>query len=1118
MIDNSLTFSQILKNYFRDERILCVSRFLQEKTSVSINGLAGSSLSFIIRAVSENVKGIHFVIVQDKEQAAYLLNDLEVLGSTVFFFPSSFKKQFLTGEQDTSSIQLRTETLNAIRKTKDLIVVSYVSAIAEKVICKKQLDENSIDIIKGEKLSLSFLTDLLNEYGFQRSDFVIEPGQYSVRGGIVDIFSFVNDIPFRVEFSGDEIESIRTFDVSSQLSLKNLEQAAILPNIQEKISDGKCGTIFNYIFEMKNDVYVWTEDLSVNLNLIEEEIKNISDAKIYFSSPDEIKKDLASIPIVEFFSSPTFIENKKQDKISFSFSPQPDFNKNFDLLFENLNKQKAIGYTHIIVFDNEKQVERLREIYESVVSSETDKIQIFPFREIVGGLHEGFIDHSQKICIYTDHQIFGRYHRYRIKNAGFKRSEAITIKMLRSLHPGDFVTHIDYGVGRFGGMEKIYVSGKEQEAIRLVYKDNDILYISIHSLHKISKYTGRESEIPKLDKLGSTAWANLKRKTKKRIKELAFDLVKLYAERKSKKGFAFSPDNYLQNELEASFIYEDTPDQLKATNDVKRDMEDESPMDRLICGDVGFGKTEIAIRAAFKAACDNKQTVVLVPTTILALQHYKTFSERLKGLPVNVDYINRFKSLKEQKESLKRLERGETDIIIGTHRLLAKDIKFKDIGLLVIDEEQKFGVEAKDKLKLLKTNIDTLTLTATPIPRTLQFSMMGARDISVINTPPPNRLPVHTEVHLFDEKIIRDAIEYEIQRGGQVFFVHNRVQMLVRYSEMIQTLCPKAKIISLHGQLKGKTLEKEMLCFIEGGYDVLVCTTIIESGLDIPNVNTIIINDAHLYGLSDLYQLRGRVGRSNRKSFCYLLIPSYSTLTNDARRRLRAIEEFSDLGSGLHVAMRDLDIRGAGNLLGAEQSGFITEIGYETYQKILDEAMDELREDLVSNTLSLEKENKAGNTLLQTGKWVRDCQIETDLSLLIPDEYVENVTERISLYQQLDSSKTENDLLSFEKMLIDRFGAIPEQTKQLINVVRLRWIAMKIGFEKLVLKNEKLTGYFVSNKKSLFYQSELFSKILYFVQNHSQICSMKQSEEKLLLSIKNIRSISDAMEILSKIH
>jgi len=1132
-VESAFNISSLLKTYFGDERILSVAKYSKEKKSVSIKGLAGSSASFIIRAVAENNSGVHLVILQDKEQAAYLLNDLETLSTKTFFFPSSFKKPFNLEESDTSSIQLRAEVLNALRQPTSssnqspTIIVTYPEAIAEKVISKEHLEKNSIDIIKGEKISLQFLDDLLNEYGFERCDYVIEPGQYSIRGGIVDIFSFANDAPFRIELSGDEIESIRTFDTVDQLSLQNFERASILPNIQEKMFEENSSSIIDYIIDNQKDksynLTVWINGRSRTLNAIENGLKFLSENSNHevekkipdlFVSEAELENIFSKIPVVEFGNASSELSSKK---VVFNFSPQPDFNKNFDLLFSNLNKLSSGGFTNLILFDNAKQLERLRAIYESIFPVSVSDMKTLPFSEDLGGVHEGFIDNDKKIACYTDHQIFGRYHRYKLKSSGFKKNEAITLKMLKSLQPGDFVTHIDYGIGRFGGLEKIEVNGKQQEAIRLVYKDNDTLFISIHSLHQISKHTGKDGEAPRLDKLGSNAWSNLKRKTKKKVKEIAFDLIKLYAERKAQKGFAFSPDNYLQTEIEASFIYEDTPDQVKSTADVKRDMEEEFPMDRLICGDVGFGKTEIAIRAAFKAALDGKQTAVLVPTTILALQHYKTFSERMKGFPVTVDYINRFKSAKDQKETIKKLEEGKIDILIGTHRLVGKDVKFKDLGLLIVDEEQKFGVGAKDKLKLLKANVDTLTLTATPIPRTLQFSMMGARDLSVINTPPPNRYPVHTEVSLFNEKIIKEAIEHELHRGGQVFFVHNRVQTIGRFAELIQKLCPNARILVAHGQLKGEVLEKAMLDFVEGEYDVLICTTIIESGLDISNANTIIINDAQNYGLSDLYQLRGRVGRSNKKAFCYLLTPPFASLTNEAKKRLRAIEEFSDLGSGFNIAMRDLDIRGAGNLLGAEQSGFITDIGYEMYQKILDEAMHELKEEMADVKGQMADGKPHQPPTISQQPFVRDCTIDTDLEILIPDEYVENIAERISLYQQLDNSKTEDELTSFEKQLIDRFGEIPEQTKKLINIVRLRWMAVELGFEKLVLKNGRLTAWFVFNQKSPYYQSEMFSKILQFVQTNPKNCSVKQGEEKLTLSIEKIKSIDEAIEILKRI-
>ena len=1115
-MESALNLPELLKTYLGDEKVLSIVKLLGEKKSLYLSGLSGSSLSFVLQSTAENKPGIHLVVAQGRDEAAYLLSDLEVFPSQkaeALFFPSSFKKSFSTEEINTPYIQLRAAALNSIRSKQSLIIISYPEAIAEKVISNEGLEKNSITIKVGEKLSLSFLTDIFNEYGFERSDYVIEPGQFSIRGGIVDVFSFASDVPFRIEFSGDEIESIRSFNIENQLSTDTFENAAILPNVQEKIKEEKSSSLIDFILENKKDCFAWVSNTGHIFSTIETGMKSIleKEASDFFIHTEILKNSFSTIPLIS-----TNSKNSSGEKVEFNFSPQPYFNKNFNLLFENLQKHKGDGYSNIILFDGKKQIDRLKEIYESIFA-ENKKEHLLPFGEDLGGIHEGFIDNTNKIICYTDHQIFGRYHRYKLKSNSFKKYEAITLKMLKSLQPGDFITHIDYGIGRFGGLEKISVNGKEQETIRLVYKDNDTLYISIHSLHQISKYSGKDSEAPRLDKLGSNAWSSLKNRTKKKIKELAFDLVKLYAERKSKKGFAFAPDNYLQNELEASFIYEDTPDQLKATIDVKRDMEQEYPMDRLVCGDVGFGKTEIAIRAAFKAAVNGKQTAVLVPTTILALQHYRTFSERMKMLPVKVDYINRFKSAKEQKETIEKLSRGKTDIIIGTHRLLGKDVQFKDLGLMIIDEEQKFGVGAKDKLKLIKANVDTLTLTATPIPRTLQFSMMGARDLSIINTAPPNRYPIQTEVHNFNEKIIEDAINHELQRGGQVFFIHNRVQTLARFAEIIQHLCPKAKVLTAHGQLTGETLEKAMMSFIEGEYDVLVCTTIVESGLDIANANTIIINDAQNYGLSDLHQLRGRVGRSNKKAFCYLLTPPFSTLTNEARKRLNALEEFSELGSGFNIAMRDLDIRGAGNLLGAEQSGFITEIGYEMYQKILDEAMYELKEEVANRDETEDQPKIQIPTTNTSSGFTRDCQIETDLSVLIPEDYVESISERIGLYQQLDNSKKEEDLIAFEKQMLDRFGKLPEQTNQLIHTVRLRWLAIKLGFEKLILKNGKLTLWFISNQKSPYYQSDVFTRILQFAQSNPKICTLNQGENKLSLKIENVKDIQIAMAILQKI-
>jgi transcription-repair coupling factor (superfamily II helicase) len=780
-------------------------------------------------------------------------------------------------------------------------------------------------------------------------------------------------------------------------------------------------------------------------------------------------------------------------------TPQPAFHKNFNLITQTLTKQTTEGITNLIFSDNARQIERIYAIFEDIGKD-------IRFTPINMALHEGFIDHSLKIACFTDHQLFDRYHRYKLKD-GFSNKESITLKELKGLQPGDYVTHVDHGVGKYAGLEKIDVNGKQQEAIRLVYRDNDILYVSIHSLHRISKFTGKEGTAPKMNKLGSNAWASLKQKTKSRVKDIARDLIKLYAERKTKKGFAFSKDTYLQNELEASFIYEDTPDQIKSTRDIKRDMEKDSPMDRLVCGDVGFGKTEVAVRAAFKAVTDSKQVAVLVPTTILALQHWRTFSERLEQFPCKVDYVNRFKTAKEQKLTLEKLEKGEIDILIGTHRLLSKDVKFKDLGLMIIDEEQKFGVAAKEKLKHIKINVDTLTLTATPIPRTLHFSMMGARDLSVINTPPPNRYPVQTELHTFNEEIIREAVNFEIQRGGQVFFVHNRVQNIKEVAEMIVRLCPGVKVLTGHGQMDPEALEDVMMNFIEGRADVLVATTIIESGLDISNANTILINNAHLFGLSDLHQMRGRVGRSNKKAFCYLLTTPVSLLTADARKRLKAIEDFAELGSGFNIAMRDLDIRGAGDLLGAEQSGFIAEIGFDMYHKILDEAIQELKESDFKDLFQEELEEKHK-------VWVSDCQIDTDLEILIPDQYVTSITERLLLYKDLDNLETEDELLQFGKNLVDRFGAIPRPTAELMNTIRLRWLAKDLGFEKVVLKQQTFVAYFVQNQKSAYYQSESFSRLMQYLAKYPARARMKEKNNKLTLVMDQMRNIDMVVQSL----
>jgi transcription-repair coupling factor (superfamily II helicase) len=1089
-----------------------------DRNRIQLKGLIGSSRALVSASVFNEISGIHLFILPDKETAAHFFNDIENIydersldysKKKILFYPTSYKRQYDIENPDNVNLLLRAEILNRIGSSaRKTMIVTYPEALCEKVISKKYLAKNTMKINVGESLSIDFIIDLMNEYNFERTDFVVEPGQFSVRGGIVDVFSFSNDYPLRIEFFGDDVESIRTFDTITQLSIDKHKWATIVPDVQNRKIKETRQSLLNYI--PKNSS-IWIDDINFTVDKINDEykkIENISsglDNEIEHFTIDELFEDgrqflkkLLDFSVIEFgrqfYFEDSFILN-------YDIIPQPSFNKNFELIIKNLTENSAKNIRNIIFSDNPKQIERLYSIFEDIRNNNGLKLKI-DFTTINTSLHEGFIDRNLKIACYTDHQIFERHHRFFLKD-GYKTKQAVTLKEIYDLKPGDFVTHIDHGIGKFDGLEKIENNGKQQEAIRLVYKNNDLLYVSIHSLHRIAKYVGKEGKAPSLNKLGSNVWNKLKTRTKQRVKDIAKDLIKLYAERKLSESFQFSPDTYLQHELEASFIFEDTPDQLKATIDVKKDMEQNYPMDRLICGDVGFGKTEIAIRAAFKVVAESKQVALLVPTTILALQHYKTFMDRLNEFPCNINYINRFKSVKQQKQILKDLESGKIDVLIGTHRLVSKDIKFKDLGLLIIDEEQKFGVSVKEKLKRFKINVDTLILTATPIPRTLQFSLMGARDLSIINTPPPNRYPVQTEITMFNEEVIRDGIMYEISRGGQVFFVHNRIQNILEVQGMLQRFCPDVKIAVAHGQLEGAKLEKIMLDFIEGKYDVLVATTIIESGLDIPNVNTIFINDAQNYGLSDLHQLRGRVGRTNKKALCYLLSPPLSVLTTEARKRLKAIEEFAELGSGFNIAMRDLDIRGAGNILGGEQSGFISEIGFEMYHKILDEAIMELKENEFKDVFKDEKHDE----------FVKDCLIETDLEILIPDHYITNITERLSLYKELDNIQSEEVLLQFRKRLIDRFGPVPKQTAELLNAIRLRWLAKKIGFEKIVLKNKKLTGYFISKQDSPYYQSEKFTQVLRFVQQNPSLCRMREAKDKLTLTFFNVETVEDALEL-----
>ncbi len=1081
------------------------SALASQRVRLQLKGLVGSSRSLVAAAVADILHGFHFIILPDKESAAYFLNDLEqvfhekeldIEKKKVLFFPSSFKKGFHSGVKDNQGLLARTEVLNRLNNNHpDFIVVSYAEAVSEKVVNKKYLEKNTLRLMEGEQVNMDFILDLLIEYEFERADFVIDPGQFSLRGGLIDIYSFSCDHPYRIEFAGNRIASIRTFNPSDQLSIERKAEITIIPDIrinpEKKIS-------FEPVFTMFPDsTMIWLEDVA---NLAE--IMDGQTGSDLILGGDEFLKGLLDFSSIEIGNRFFF---KKTTPLSFSITPQPSFNKNFDLLIDDLRKNAGNGFQNFILSDNPKQSERLVTIFEDIQFKKQDEKQI-EFQSLNYSLHEGFVDKELKLACYTDHQIFERYHRFHLRD-GYTSKEAFTLKEIYDLKPGDYVTHIDHGVGRYDGLEKIINNGQEQEAIRLIYKNEDILYVSIHSLHRITKFIGKDGTTPTLNRLGSDAWNKLKNKTKSRVKDIAKELIALYARRRATEGFPYAPDTYLQAELEASFIYEDTPDQVKATVDIKRDLEATFPMDRLICGDVGFGKTEIAIRAAFKAVTESRQVAILVPTTILALQHYKTFRDRLKAFPCTVNYINRFKSAAEQKKILEDVEAGKIDIIIGTHRLLSKDIKFKDLGLLIIDEEQKFGVAAKEKMREMKVNVDTLTLTATPIPRTLQFSLMGARDLSIINTPPPNRYPVQTEIHPFNEEVIKDAIEFEIARGGQVFFVTTRVQNIMELSGLIQRLVPRVNVVVAHGQMEGHKLEKVMVEFIEGEHDVLIATTIIEAGLDIPNVNTIIINDAHHYGLSDLHQLRGRVGRSNKKAFCYLLAPPMSVLTDEARKRLRAIEEFAELGSGFNISMRDLDIRGAGNILGGEQSGFISEIGFEMYQKILDEAIMELKE---KDFKELYKEEHPRG-------FIRECQIETDFELLIPDHYIANITERLSLYKELDSIESEQELQKFSARLHDRFGPLPAQTESLILAIRLRWLAKKIGFEKLVLRNSRFTCYFIGDEQSDYFQSPQFTAILNFMKENSTVFTMKEERNKLFLIFRGVDSITGALERLNRI-
>ena len=1124
---------QVKHSYLNSPNIKKLTNTLNNEGHVSCLGLTGSSKAFVLAAASDIIGGINFIICSDKERAAYFYNDLENIYEEkdidyskkhVLFYPTSYKRPYEPEKADNTYILSRTEVLQRLSSSeKKTIIVTYPEAISEKVITRKTMHDNTFKVSVGDNISLDELTDNLVNFNFEHVDFVVEPGQFAIRGGIVDVFSFSNDYPYRIEFFGDEIESIRSFNPIDQLSIEKMKNIILIPNLQDYKEEYERESILEFL---KKKSTIWIEEehsLEEKINIeykkacdvfsqqtavshqssaiSNENANTFDDPEILFARGEDIISQLKNFKTISFGN---FINKDKNSIIEFNTAPQPVFSKNFDMLSKDINSLKSEGYRIFCFSESKKQLERIQSILNDLRSFDEDNSDFIP---IYHSIQAGFIDRDLKICCYTDHQIFERYHRFRLRE-GFASSQALTIKELYDLKPGDYVTHINYGIGRFDGMEIIDNNGRQQEAMRLIYQNGDLLYVSIHSLHRISKYSSKDGSQPTLSKLGSSSWNKLKEKTKSRVKDIARELIKLYAERKNSKGFQYMPDTYLQTELEASFMYEDTADQLKATVDVKRDMESETPMDRLICGDVGFGKTEIAIRAAFKAVCDSKQVAVLVPTTVLALQHYQTFCKRLKGFPVNIDYINRFKTPKEQKKTIEDVKNGRTDIIIGTHSIIGKNVSFKDLGLLIIDEEQKFGVSAKEKLKQLQTNVDTLTLTATPIPRTLQFSMMGARDMSIIKTPPPNRQPVETELHTFNPEIIRDAIQYELARDGQVFFVHNRVQNIQDVCDMIMSYVPGVRVGVAHGQMEGSKLEQIMLDFIDEKYDVLLSTTIIEAGLDIPNANTIIINEAQNFGLSDLHQLRGRVGRSNKKAFCYLLSPPLATLSDEAGKRLRALEDFSDLGSGFNIALRDLDIRGAGNLLGAEQSGFINDIGFETYHKILDEAILELKETEFKDIFEGELKDK---------KFVSECVFESDLEILIPYEYVDSSAERISLYTELDHIQNEEGLVRFTNNITDRFGQIPPQTEDLLNTMRLRWMARDLGFEKITLKHKIMTAYLVSNQESEYYQTDTFMKIIRYAASNQRRCKVKELNGKNILYVDNVTNVREALDVLSKI-
>ena len=1113
----TLEVQDLLRQYAAHPQVAALNTLLKSKTSrnIFLKGLNGSGAAMTIASLFFKRRGSYVCVLNDLEEAGYFYHDLVQLtgGDGIYFFPSAYRRAIKYGHVDPANEILRTEVLSTLQDpTVPFVIVTYPDALAEKVISREVLKENTLKISVGEKLDNMFVSDVLDEYGFEQVDYVYEPGQYAMRGSILDVFSFSYEFPYRIDFFGNEVETIRSFDVETQLSKEKLDSIYIVPEMTKgnRTNSSLLDSLPSETLLASKDLAwvkerigsIWNEEPIIG---DEESFADIEQLRAKLITGEDFLRTALGFCRLHFGTRVTGVADAT---LTFSMEAQPIYHKNFDLVSESFHKYLEDGYTLYILSDVEKQATRIRAIFE-------DRGDNIPFTSVNKTIHEGFADETLRVCLFTDHQLFDRFHKFNLKSDKARSGKlSLSLKGLNQFTTGDYIVHIDHGVGQFGGLVRTEVNGKMQEAIRLIYQNNDIIFVSIHSLHKLSKYKGKDSgEPPKLSKLGTGAWEKMKERTKSKVKDIARDLILLYSKRKQEKGFAYSPDSFMQHELEASFIYEDTPDQMKATADVKTDMENDRPMDRLICGDVGFGKTEVAIRAAFKAVSDNKQVAVLVPTTVLAFQHYQTFSERLKDFPCRIEYISRARTAKEIRETLKDLKEGKINIIIGTHRIVGKDVTFKDLGLLIIDEEQKFGVSVKEKLRQLKANVDTLTMTATPIPRTLQFSLMGARDLSSITTPPPNRYPVQTEVERFNPDIIREAINFEMSRNGQVFFINNRIQNIYEMEALVKREVPDARIAVGHGQMEPDKLEKIILDFVNYEYDVLIATSIVESGIDVPNANTIIINNAQQFGLSDLHQLRGRVGRSNRKAFCYLLSPPLSSLTQEARRRLQAIENFSELGSGIHIAMQDLDIRGAGNMLGAEQSGFIADLGYETYQKILEEAVDELKAEEFADLYSdaTEKRPDTGS------EYVRETYIESDLELMFPPTYIPNDSERVSLYRELDKMEEERDILAFTERLKDRFGKVPKEGKELIRVVRLRRMAKTLGMEKVILKKGQMSIFLVTNPESPYYESEAFDKLLGFIQKHPRECTLREQNGKRSIVIKNVPTVETACGYLDEI-